>query len=372
MEQDNSTTEVKKYTHLSEKDRYKIEALLESKKTVAEIAVFLGRNRSTLHREIRRGMITRLSTDWTEKKTYRANVAQGDYIKRCRNRERSLKIGKDKRLEEYIRKKITQDRFSPDAIIGQIKARGLKFERRICTKTLYNYIEAGIFSGISPKDLWEKSKQKKRPYKAVVRVTTRNRRSRSIEERPKEAGDRSEYGHWEGDSVKSPRRSKAGLLTLTERKTRQQLIIKVAEATHEAVQSAFDKLETKLGDRFKIKFKSITFDNGSEFLNWQSLEASALRAGEQRTTIYFAHSYSSWERGTNENHNRMIRRFIPKGYDIGGFSDKEIKAVEDWMNNYPRRILGYNTPNEIVDNLQGNNDLKLQMSVVSQHWTHWS
>ena len=151
---------------------------------------------------------------------------------------------------------------------------------------------------------------------------------------------------------------------MTERKTRQQIIIKVPQATHEAVQSAFDKLETKLGGHFKIQFKSITFDNGSEFLNWQSLEASVLKVGEQRTTIYFAHAYSSWERGTNENHNRMTRRFIPKGYDIGGFSDKEIKEVEDWMNNYPRRILGYNTPNEIADNLQGNNDLKLQSVAV--------
>jgi IS30 family transposase len=360
MEQGNSTTQSKKYTHLSEKDRYKIEALLDTKTSAREIATLLGRNPSTLHREIKRGLVERIHYDLTLKKKYRANVAQRDYIRECHNKERSLKIGKDRRLEDYIRTKITQERFSPDAIIGQIKAKGLKFDRMICTKTLYNYIDAGIFSGINDKDLWERSKRKKRHYKSVVRVTTKNRRSRSIEERPKEANDRTEYGHWEGDSVKSARRSKAGLLTLTERKTREQLIIKVPQATHEAVQSAFDKLERRFGGRFKIKFKSITFDNGSEFLNWQSLEASVLKMGEQRTTIYFAHAYSSWERGTNENHNRMIRRFIPKGYDIGGFSDKEIKTVEDWMNNYPRRILGYNTPNEEAQRLQGNTDLKLQ------------
>lgn len=364
MERDHSTTEGKKYTHLSERERYKIEALLESKKAVQEIAVLLGRNRSTIHREIKRGTIKRIHYDLTEKKRYRANVAQTDYTHKCLNRERSLKIGKDRRLEAYIRKKIVQDRFSPDAIIGQIKAKGLKFERMICTKTLYNYIDAGIFFGISHKDLWEKRKQKKRSYKTVVRVTTRNRRARSIEDRPKEAVDRTEYGHWEGDSVKSARRAKTGLLTLTERKTRQEVIIKVPQATHEAVQDAFDKLEREIGGQFKIKFKSITFDNGSEFLNWQSLEASVLKPGEQRTTIYFAHAYSSWERGTNENHNRMIRRFVPKGYDIGGFNDKEIKVVEDWMNNYPRRILGYNTPNEAAQDLQGNRDLKLQSVAV--------
>jgi transposase, IS30 family len=364
MEQGYSTKERKKYIHLSEKDRYKIEAMLEAKKTTTEIAELLERDRSTIHREIKRGMIKRIQSDLTEKKKYRANVAQTDYTKHCLNRERSLKIGKDAKLENYIRTKMTQERFSPDAILGQIKAKGIKFERMICTKTLYNYIDAGIFSGISHKDLWEKSKRKKRPYKTVVRVTTKNRRARSIEDRPNEVNDRTEYGHWEGDSVKSARFAKTGLLTLTERKTRQELIIKVPQATQEAVQSTFDDLEKKLGGQFRVQFKSITFDNGSEFLGWESLEASVLKKGEKRTTIYFAHAYSSWERGTNENHNRMIRRFIPKGYDIGGFTDKEIKTIEDWMNNYPRRILGYNTPNEAVQNLQINRDLKLQSVAI--------
>ena len=355
MEQDHSTTRVKKYTHLSERERYKMEALLDSKKSAGDIAVLLGRNRSTIHREIRRGMIKRLQSDLTEKKKYRANVAQADYTKRCPNRERSLKIGKDRLLEEHIRTKITQNRFSPDAIIGQIKAQDLQFKGMICTKTLYNYIDAGIFSGISHKDLWEKRKQKKRSYKTVVRVTTKNRRARSIEERPERVNDRSEYGNWEGDTVKGCRGSKAALLTLTERKTRQQIIIKVSQATHGAVQSALDRLETKLGSQFKVKFKSITFDNGSEFLNWESLEASILKEGDKRTTIYFAHSYSSWERGTNENHNRMIRRFVFKGLDIQGFGDEEIKKIENWMNDYPRKILGYNTPNQATEKcIQGN------------------
>ena len=367
MELIDSTTEGKKYRHLSERQRYKMEALLERKITIKEIALVLGCHRSTLHREINRGTIERLKINgsWIDRvKKYRANVGQADYLKQCQNKERSLKIGKDRKLEEHIRSKITQDRFSPDAIIGEIKTKGLKFEGMICTKTLYNYIDAGIFSGISHKDLWEKSKKRKQLYKTVVRVTTKNRRARSIEDRPKGINDRSEYGNWEGDTVKSVRGSKSALLTLTERKTRQEIIVKISQATHEAVQSALDKLEIKLGSEFKVKFKSITFDNGSEFLNWESLEASILKKADKRTTIYFAHSYSSWERGTNENHNRMIRRFVYKGLNIDGFSEEEIKSVEDWMNNYPRRILGYNTPNEEVQRLQGNNDLKLQSVAV--------
>ena len=369
MEQNNCSTDgPRKYTHLSERERYKIEALLEGKKTLSEIALLLGRNRSTIHREIHRGTIQRLKINWSRIdriKKYRANVAQADYIKRCRNKERSLKIGKDRRLEEYIRLKITQDRFSPDAVIGEIKTKGLKFEGMICTKTLYNYIDAGIFSGISHKDLWQKRRRKKRSYKTVVRVTTRNRRAQSIEERPERVNDRSEYGNWEGDTVKGCKGSRSALLTLTERKTRQEIIVKISQATHEAVQSALDKLEIKLGSEFKVKFKSITFDNGSEFLNWESLEASILKESDKRTTIYFAHSYSSWERGTNENHNRMIRRFIYKGLSIDGFSDEEIKKVENWMNNYPRRILGYNTPNQVAEDCsRGNSGLELPIVAV--------
>jgi IS30 family transposase len=356
MEQDNSTTNHKKYVHLSESKRYKIEALLESKMAIKQIASVLGCSRSTLHREITRGTIKRFQHDWTEKKKYRANAGQADYLKKCRNRKRSLKIAKDKQLEEHIRMKITRDHFSPDAVIGEIKITGVKFQGMICTKTLYNYIDAGILCGISHKDLWEKGRRKKRRYKTVVRVTTKNRRARSIEDRPKEIGDRLEYGNWEGDTVKGCRRgSKAGLLTLTERKTREEIILKIQSSSHEAIQTAFDGLEQRYGIDFKTKFKSITFDNGSEFLGWESLEASVLKGGEKRTVIYFAHTYSSWERGTNENHNRMIRRFILKGLDIDGFSEDEIKRVEDWMNNYPRRILGYNTPNQAAENcLQGN------------------
>jgi len=146
----------------------------------------------------------------------------------------------------------------------------------IGTKTLYNYIHAGIFCGINQKHLWQKSKTKKRKYKSVVRVSSKNRLGRSIEDRPKEVDDRSEYGHWEGDSVKGPLGAKVGLLTLTERKTRQEMIIKVEQVTQEAVKAALDGIEKDHGNQFKIKFKSITWDNGSEFLDWESLEASAL------------------------------------------------------------------------------------------------
>jgi transposase, IS30 family len=343
----------KKYEHLSLRERIKLEAYIESKKEVKEIAQLLSRDKSTIYREIKRGTVIRLQSDLSEKLAYRAHVGQADYIRLGKNKERSLKIGKDHELEEHIRQRLQEDRYSPDAIIGEIRVRELKFERLICTKTLYNYIEKGIFAGISNKDLWEKKKRKKRRYKFVGRISYTNRLGRSIEDRPAKIDTREEYGHWEGDSVKGPRQTKAGLFTLTERKSREEILIKVKRATQEAVQEAIDGLERRYGAIFQAKFKSITFDNGVEFVNWKSIEVSSLRKKARRTRVYFAHAYSSWERGTNENQNRIIRRFIPKGMNIAAVSEYRVQQIQDWMNNYPRKILGYRTANQVAqENLQ--------------------
>lgn len=359
MERNNCSTK-KGYAHLKESERYKIEVLLADRKKVVEIAKLLRRNKATIYREIERGAVVRLQYDLSEEITYRAHVGQAEYEKRGRNKERSLKIGRDKDLEEYIRVKLIDERFSPDAIIGGIKVSGRKFTGMICTKTLYNYIDKGIFSGISNKDLWQKRNKKRRKYRPVGRVSRTNRMCRSIEKRPLAVEKRREYGHWEGDTIKGPMRSKASLITLTERKSREEIIIKVENASQEAIQAAIDGLEWKIGQGFKSKFKSITFDNGVEFLGWRSLEISIFDK-RHRTTIYFAHSFSSWERGTNENHNRMIRRFIPKGTDIADLKESQIKDIEGWMNDYPRKILGYKTPKQVAAEFLQNNSFDQEL-----------
>ncbi len=355
MEQKNCSTKKKKYKHLSESERYKIEGLLEAKEKPKEIGEILGRDRSTIYREIKRGSVSRIQYDLSEKMQYRANVGQKKYEELGKNKERSLKIGNDQRLEKYIRKKILKERYSPDAVIGEIRRKGLKFKGMICTKTLYNYIDAGILSGISNENLWEKRERKTREYRTVRRVSLTNKMARRITERPEEANDRFEYGHWEGDCVKGAQGTKTSLLTLTERKTLEEIIIKLDQATQKEVQKAFDSLERKYGAGFKLKFKTITFDNGSEFLNWKSLELSVLERNKRRVTIYFAHAYSAWERGSNENANKIIRRFIPKGENIVHFDKKEIKRIERWMNNYPRKRLGYKSAKQVAkEHLQNN------------------
>jgi len=365
MELYNNSTNKKKYKHINVTERYKIEGYLEAKKNIKEIAEMLGRNRSTIYREINRGTVVLLDSELRKKAHYRADAGQMRYVEAGKNKERSLKIAKDRLLEQYIRRKILNDRYSPDAVIGEIKNKGLKFKGMICTKTLYNYIDAGIFADISNENLWQKRKRQKKRYRTIRRVCLRNKTARRITERPLEANERLEYGHWEGDCVKGPQNSKTSLLTLTERKTLEEIIIKLQASTQEEVQKAINQLEKKYGAAFKLKFKTITFDNGSEFLNWEALEISILEPGTQRTITYFAHAYSSWERGSNENSNKIIRRFIPKGEDINHYDKSEIKDIEKWMNNYPRKRLGYRSAKQAAQEcLRDNSDFGLDFVAV--------
>ena len=138
--------------------------------------------------------------------------------------------------------------------------------------------------------------------------------------------------------------SPACLLTLTERKTRFEITRKIEGRTMSAVTRELDVLERQIGAvSFRKLFKSVTGDNGSEFSDIAGIEGSAL-SEKQRLSIFFAHPYSSFERGTNENHNGIIRRFIPKGADIGDYTKQAVRATQDWMNSYPRKILKGLTP----------------------------
>jgi len=144
--------------------------------------------------------------------------------------------------------------------------------------------------------------------------------------------------------------SNAALLTLVERKTRHVICRKIPYKSQASVLRALRAIESQFGaKRFRSLFKSITVDNGSEFLDVYSLQTSAF-SRRQRTTLFYAHPYAAWERGSNENANRMIRRFIAKGRDIARFTHKAIQEVARWINNYPRRILDYLTPQVLFSN----------------------
>ena len=346
MGQVNHSTERRQWKQLSEGERYKIEAHWEAKRSTNEIAKLMGRDRRTIEREIARGMVIQRDTHLRDLPTYKADAGQRVSEANASNKGRPLKIGYDHKLAKYIEKKIAEEKYSPDAVIGAIKANGIRFDVTLCTKTVYNMIDAGIFLKLSNKDLPVKKPGEKRRYKRVRKVGLHNTKGRSIEERPQEIESREEYGHWEMDCVVGP--GKPCLLVLTERSKREQIIVKMSAKTQANVKAVLDRLERKYKGRFREKFKSITMDNGSEFLDMAAIEQSALRKGERRTTCYYAHPYSAWERGSNENANRLVRRFVPKGTDIGKLTEKDVRRIEGWMNNYPRRIFGYKSANQMA------------------------
>ena len=150
------------------------------------------------------------------------------------------------------------------------------------------------------------------------------------------------------DCVISGRGSKVVLLVLTERYLRRTIIYKIKGKTQEEVVGVLDKVERKYKSRFKKIFKSMTMDKGCEFTNQKPIERY-LYTKKPVVTAYYAHPYSSWKRGSNDNTNKIIRRFIPKGSNISKYKEKEIQRIENWINNYPRKILGYRTTLEVYE-----------------------
>ena len=147
-------------------------------------------------------------------------------------------------------------------------------------------------------------------------------------------------GHWEMDTVESNRAGRSCLLVLTERMTRQETTRKLPDQTRASVVAAIDQLEYKFGDLFPLIFKSITIDNGSEFQDCEGIEKSKLFEG-QRTKLFFCHPYSSFERGSNEKQNQMLRRHFPKGTNFDLVEDEDVEWATDWLNYYPRKIFDW-------------------------------
>lgn len=329
------------FSHLSKGDRYKLETALNMGHKPKEIAAELHVHISTIYREIKRARCVHLNGDtWIYEDRYNPDAAEERYRNNLAAKGAPLKIGSDFELAEYIEKKILEEDRSPAAALADIRNEGKQFKTTICTSTLYSYIEKGVFLTLTNADLPEKSKRK-RPYRKV-KTMKRPPRGESIEKRPAEVDARTTFGHWEMDTVYSKKKGSKALLVMTERLTRKEIIERMPDRTAESTVKALDRIERRYGARFRKIFKSITVDNGGEFSDVERLERSAIRKG-RRTKFYYCHPYSSYERGSNENQNKMIRRKHPKGTDFGKVTVEEVKKTEEWVNNYPREILGWRT-----------------------------
>jgi IS30 family transposase len=341
--------------HLKLADRKTLEYLYNqnlkrSKKerlTQKELAKQLGWSEATLSREIRRGLVKQKSSDLTTYETYSSYVAQSNIQQNWERKGPEFKIGNDHKLCSEIERlllgeempNINRLRYSPEAIIMHFEKKGWPTATRICARTIYNYVEQEVFLNVTRKDLPRKGARIKRRYRRIEKRLSPPDKKR-IDHRPEASELRKERGHWEMDCIESIKSDYTCLLTLVDRYSRECLIFKLRRQSQESVLRKFNGLERKMGRKaFREKFKSITVDNGSEFLDWKNMEQSVLSKGK-RTEIYYARAYSSWERGSNENLNGFIRYFIPKGTKLKSISASEIKQLEEFINKYPRKILG--------------------------------
>lgn len=338
----------KKQHYMTWEERQQLEAMRRNKIPVAEIARQLGFCRQTIYNEIKRGSYLHTCEYWEEVR-YSADKAQQLHRRNQTAKGRPLKIGRDHAYAQFLEQKMLgiqadgsvdrRRRYSPAAALGE--ARKENFTTGVCVSTLYSYITKRVFLHLINRDLWEKGRPKRQGYRPVRRVA--HPLLPSISSRPEAIGRRVEMGHQEIDLIVGKAGSRAALLTMTDRKGRTELAYRIPDKRAESVRAVFDRLERELGAaRFRELFRSVTADNGPEFLEYDKLTESVF--GGKRFEVYYCHSYSAWEKGSNENHNRLLRRFFPKGTDFAQVSQEEVEAAVDFLNHYPRKILDWRCP----------------------------
>lgn len=331
--------------YITEVQRYKIEFLLKQKVPVKEIAKEIGKHYTTVYREIKRGTVEMLKGDLSKINRYCADYAQMKQEESSHNKGRNIKLGHDYNTAKKVEELIKEKKYSPYAVSQVLKRN--KEMTYLCAATIYTYIDRGYLQ-ITNFDLPHGKEPRKKKEEMPRRPSLKNIGATMIDERPKEIYRREKYGDWEMDTVYSGKdKGKTCLLVLTERKVREEIIIQMPDRTAKSTIEALDNLERNIGkEAFREKFRTITTDNGSEFSDYKNIERSCMD-GKPRTKVYFCHPFCSSERASNENANRLIRRHVKKGEDIGKYTPAQITDIEDWINNYPRRIFGGLSSNEI-------------------------
>ena len=310
---------MKFYQQLTLEQRYGIYSLIKTGHTQAEIAQVIGVHKSTISRELRRNHGER---------GYRYKQAHHKAIERQKDKI-SLRI--DRETWAMIETLISED-WSPEQISGWLK---LEMNISVSHEWIYHHVKVDKQSG---GDLYRhlrcRKKRKKRYGSNDRRGEIRNKVS--IDERPPIVDTRERLGDWEADTIIG-KQHKQALVSLTERKSRFSLIYKVAHKTSDLVSVAISKLLLPI----KHNVYTVTSDNGKEFAGHEVI------AKKLAADFYFAHPYSSFERGLNENTNGLIRQYFPKDRDFTTITDEEIIRAIKKLNNRPRKCLGFKTPNQV-------------------------
>ena len=344
MKNNTVNLEKKQYHHLTYDERVKIEFMLNEKDengkrlySNTDIANKLGVHKSTISRELKRiKSKINVVTGKIRNLPYSAFRAQEDYnFKRGLSKAHYI-LDDYPKMRKYIEDKILKDKWAPDAIVGFMNKEKKYLEdgfTSISTPTIYNAIKYGIIK-VKITDMRRMSKFIKNTKDVQKKEVPENKREHSIEKRPENINNRTDFGHFELDTVIGSNKGiHSCLLTMTERKTRFEIVLRIDSKTSEAVVKKVNQLKVYLKKNFSRIIKSLTTDNGTEFSDFLNIISGT------DTKIYFCHPYTSCEKGTNERHNGILRYFIPKGTNIDDYSLQYINKAVSWMNNYPRKIL---------------------------------
>lgn len=317
---------MKLYKQIDKAERLEIGILLERGYSDAEIARVLGRDRSTIYRERKRNSV---------KAVYIPRKAQHKaYVRRKYAKYQAMRIVKDVKLREYIETKLLVDEWSPEQIAGRLALETNL--AKVSAPTIYKYIRSPYGRQLEYELDLVKKKRRKSKAKRQRKVSALENRI-FIDQRPKAASTRSQFGHWEADFIVSGKQyGSASLLVLHERVSRYTLIAKLTARTVSEVENAFIEALPFIGN-----FESLTLDNDIAFQKHTRLSKLI------QAPIYFCKPYHSWEKGGVENANRLIRRDIPKGCDIARFTNRDIWDIQHKLNNRPRKVLGYKTAKEV-------------------------
>jgi IS30 family transposase len=312
-----------KYAHIAKAERNEIKILLEKGYSYSDIGKALGRDKSSISREIKGNSV---------KGEYDPEKAEQKAYTRRRNASfRGRKIAVDIPLRKYVEDKLERG-WSPEAIAGRIKNWKPSLEN-VSKDTIYRYLK-------SPYGAKLRRKGRKNGKKKDGRKTKLKNRT-FIEERPEEAWLRESFGHWEMDFVESGKSSKAALLVILDRKSRyaEARLVK-SKKTSLVARTAKEMFEKHIS-------KTVTTDNDLAFQKHEELSEMIA------TPVFFCHPYSSSEKGSVEEVNRRIRRYFPKGTDFSRVFQTEVNKAIRNINDYPRKCLNYAKPSEIMNEESG-------------------
>tara|TARA_B110000305_G_C19448219_1_gene646112 strand:+ start:653 stop:1630 length:978 start_codon:yes stop_codon:yes gene_type:complete len=310
------------YQQLIDSQRYQIEAYLKANFTITRIAIELGVHKSTICRELKRN---------SKKRSYNANCTST--LSKERKRESYKHSVFDQNMKQYIDKKLTQNQWSPEQIKGRCDLDGIPM---VSTERIYQYIypnqtEGGyLYLHLRTARRWRRKRLNRKHQRGQIPNRT------MIDQRPKIVDTKERFGDWEVDTIIGENH-KTAILIVTERKSQFELMVKTDATKAESIRKQMINLLAP----FKELVKTITSDNGKEFTKHQEISQKI------EVDFYFADPYSPWQRGLNEYNNKLIRQYLPKKTDFNLINNNEINMIITKLNNRPRKLLGYKTPNEV-------------------------